>query len=444
MEDGRPVERAAGGVVIRVKNGAREVLLIDDAYGRVTFPKGHVEKGETWEAAALREIHEETGIEARILGTLGRVEYDIERNHQPIRKQVRLFLLEAIDETAEPRHQIEEVAGAYYLPFQEAMVLHERKGYTNWSFVLAKANVMWEWHEQRLEAAWRHLPEKTTWEELAQAWARVEPWVLRLREVVQQEVQTVAPQIYGRLADASTHAVTDPQGRAPEQGEVKLPVALPNEAQSLQQAIEHTLLKAEANELDIERLVDEALEHGFRAVCVNPQYAYKVSQLTSDSSVIPCVVVGFPLGAIDIPSLQAQVETVVAVGAKEVDMVVPVGSMCEDDIWTVFRHIEAVVKVAHEGKGRVKVILETHFLYPDQLAKGCLLAVAAGADFVKTSTGFAPTGARVADVALMKTIVGNRAGVKASGGIRTRQQALSFLKFGASRLGTSSGVLIVR
>lgn len=436
MKDPRPIERAAGGVVVRVRDGKREVLLIDDAYGRIAFPKGHLERGETWEAAAVREVQEETGIETRIICPLGRVEYQIERDGRPVRKQVRLFLQEAVDALREPQHQVEEVAGAYYVPFEQALSLHEEKGYANWAFALPKAEVLWEWHEKQLQTTWRQLPLDSPFADLTAVWQKVSSWVHRLQEVTRQEIQIVFPELHHLL---NRTASEDQEAHA-----IELPLNLEDESQSLLQAIEHTLLKPDATQLQVENLVAEALEHGFRGVCVNPQYADVVSRLVADSSIIPCAVVGFPLGANDLKSLQAQVSSVIEMGVREVDMVIPIGSLCEDDIWTVFRYVTGVTETAHAAKAAVKVILETHYLYLDQLVKGCLIAMAADADFVKTSTGFAPTGARPADVALMKTVVGNRCEVKASGGIRTREQALPLLRFGATRLGTSSSTLLIR
>lgn len=445
MNDSRAVERAAGGVVMRIRGGFREVLLIDDAYGKVTFPKGHVEKGETWETAALREVLEETGIEARIVCPLGRVEYPIERAGRPVRKQVRLFLMEAIDEEKEPLHQEEEVAGAYFVPSAEAVKLHDTRGYPNWSFTLAKANLLWEWHERQLDKTWRQLPASTSFAVLQSEWQQAEDWVNRLHDMVVVELATVAPELgaYLRKKGNPDNLPGQTQATGPR-GTAKLPLDLSDDQDALRRSIEHTLLKPDATELEIENLVHEALAEQFRGVCVNPRYTSVVAGMTATSSVIPCVVVGFPLGADDLGSLKAQVTSVVEMGAREVDMVVPIGSLCEDDIWTVFRYIQGVVEAAHQSSVAVKVILETHFLHMDQLVKGCLAAVAAGADFVKTSTGFAPGGARVADVAVMKTVAGADCGVKASGGIKTRTEALSFLRFGATRLGTSSGMLLIR
>jgi deoxyribose-phosphate aldolase len=424
------IERAAGGLVVRKGIHGVEVLLIDDAYGHVSFPKGHVEPGETWEDAAVREVREETGIEARVITPLGRVEYPIERDGKSVRKQVRLFLLEEIDERNEPKHQAEEIRGAYFRPWMEAEVLHREKGYSNWSWVFAKAHALWTWHEQQWDTNWRALAANLPAPALLESWRKVSPVVKDLIEATQEELRVVAPELCGN------------SNQRLELG--RLPRTLTDESDSLRNAIEHTLLKPEASALDVVNLTTEAKTHRFRAVCVNPQHVTQVSSGLAGTAVISCTVVGFPLGAVNVRALEAEVAAVVADGATEVDMVIPVGSMREDDVWTVYRHVEAVCKVAHRHEGvQVKVIVEAHFLTYAQLTMACILSLNAGADFVKTSTGFAPTGAKLADVAVMAVLAGDK-GVKAAGGIRSRADALQFLRFGATRIGTSSGVTIVR
>lgn len=424
------IERAAGGLVVRRGIHGLEVLLIEDAYGRVSFPKGHIEAGEKWEDAAVREVTEETGIEARIIAPLGRVEYPLEREGTPVRKQVRLFLMEEIDEQDEPVHQQEEIRGAYFRPWKEAEALHRERGYENWSWVFEKANVLWAWYEQQWQTNWRALAANLPAPVVLEAWRKVAPLVEDLVAAVQRELRVVAPDLAASLVISPDSA--------------RLPKTLTHENDALLGAIEHTLLKPEAGQLDVVNLAQEAKRHHFRAVCVNPQHVAVVADVLRGTDVIPCTVVGFPLGAADETAIAAETRAVTASGARDVDMVIPVGSMREDDIRTVFNHIKAVCDAAHEIPGvHVKVIVETHFLTYAQLAMACLLALAAGADFVKTSTGFAPTGAKLADVALMALIAGDK-GVKAAGGIRTRADALQFLRFGATRIGTSSGVSIVR
>ncbi|MCL6516348.1 deoxyribose-phosphate aldolase [Alicyclobacillus sp.] len=416
------VERAAGGFVVRRRGSGREVLLIDDAYGRVSFPKGHLEPGETWEDAAVREVREETGILSRILAPLGRVEYLIERDGAPVRKQVRLFLMEEIDEQDEPSYQAEEVRGAYFLPWDEADRRHRAQGYENWSWVFAKADALWRWHESRWETRLRGVSNSA--DAIDAVWNEVSPLLDDLVAAVARELSVVAPALHR-------------QAESP---------ALPREveAASLPQAIEHTLLKPEASQVDVENLCRDAARHGFHAVCVNPQHVGLARRMLDGTGVAVCTVIGFPLGAADPVALVAEAEAVVQAGAVEIDMVIPVGSMREDDIWTVHDHVRRVCEAAHRHPGvTVKTILETHFLTASQVCMASMVAAAAGADLVKTSTGFAPTGARIADVAMMALSAGGR-GVKAAGGVRTRADALAMMRFGATRIGTSSGVAMLR
>lgn len=425
-----PIERAAGGFVIRRTQKGTEVLLIDDAYGHVAFPKGHLEPGERWEDAAIRETFEETGIQAHVISPLGRVEYVIERQGQPVRKQVRLFLLEAVDESKEPAPQHEEVKNAYFLPWDEAEKAHAQKGYANWQWVFTKAQALIEWHDGHWESNWRQVKASLPAHELDTAWKSAVPVIDKIVGAVREELKAVAPEIYLAVPD------TVP---------VSLPKTVENLTQALKNAIEHTLLKPEASAVDVLNLCTEAKKYEFKTVCVNPQHVPLTAQNLQGTQVIPCTVVGFPLGAADPEALAAETRAVIRQGAQDVDMVIPVGSMKEDDIWTVYRHVKAVCDAAKETPGvDVKVIVEAHFLTYDQLAKACLVALAAGAQFVKTSTGFAPSGAKIADVALMAKITGESYGVKASGGIRSRDEATNYLRYGATRIGTSSGVAIVR
>ncbi len=424
------IERAAGGIVFRIREGVREVLLIDDAYGHVTFPKGHLDPGEVWEDAAVREVREETGIEARILAPLSRIEYEVTRGDHKIRKQVRLFLMEEIDERDNPVAQVDEINGAYFVPFDKAKMLHADKGYANWSFILDKADVLWAWHEQQFETRLRQLGAEAPQTEINAVWREAEPLVYRLIDAVRAELAVVAPEWLASVPKPLK------QGTLPKQ------IAATTDV--LAGAVEHTLLKPEASVVSVVRLCEEAAEHKFRAVCVNPQHIDLAAAELANTSVIPCVVIGFPLGATDVAALRAEAQAVVDAGAREVDMVIPIGSMKEDDVFAVYQRVRAVMSVAEENQHvAVKVILEAHFLSFAQLAMASYVALAAGADFIKTSTGFAPSGAKLADVALMATIAGEK-GVKAAGGVRSREAAVNFLRYGASRLGTSSGVALVR
>jgi deoxyribose-phosphate aldolase len=206
--------------------------------------------------------------------------------------------------------------------------------------------------------------------------------------------------------------------------------------------IDHTLLKPEATGEQITALCREAVENNFCSVCVNPYWVPTVSKLLQGSSVDVCTVIGFPLGATTTRVKALEVEEAIAQGANEVDMVLNVGALKSGAYDFVLNDIKAVVKSAQE-KAIVKVILETGLLNETEKIKACELSVAAGANFVKTSTGFGPGGATVDDIALMRRIVGPEIGVKASGGVRDYDTAIAMIKAGASRIGTSSGVKII-
>lgn len=211
--------------------------------------------------------------------------------------------------------------------------------------------------------------------------------------------------------------------------------------EDLAAAIDHTLLKPEADLALVERLCTEALEHGFRTVCVNRVWVEDASRLLAGSPVGVCSVVGFPLGATS-PTVKAlETAEAVAAGADEIDMVLAIGALKQGSHDRVREDIAAVVRAA-EGR-IVKVILETCLLTRDEKVTACHLSAEAGARFVKTSTGFGPGGATIEDVQLMRRTVGESLGVKASGGIRTTADADAFIEAGASRLGTSSGIAIV-
>ncbi|GAB4010126.1 MAG: deoxyribose-phosphate aldolase [Bdellovibrio sp.] len=212
--------------------------------------------------------------------------------------------------------------------------------------------------------------------------------------------------------------------------------------QELNSMIDHTLLKPETSKSQIEQLCREALEWKFASVCVNPTWVETCAKLLQGSSVKVCTVIGFPLGA-TLPSVKA-FETVEAIkyGASEIDMVINVGALKEGNFKLVEDDIKAVVSSARGSL--VKVILETCLLNDEEIMKGCQLAEKAGAHFVKTSTGFSTGGAKVEQVKLMRKMVGDRLGVKASGGIRDVTTAKMMIDAGANRLGTSSGIAIVQ
>lgn len=212
----------------------------------------------------------------------------------------------------------------------------------------------------------------------------------------------------------------------------------------LARLIDHTLLRPEATREQIVALCQEARAYRFASVCVNPAYVGLVAEmLADDEEVAVCTVIGFPLGA-TLPAVKAfEAAQVISLGAREVDMVQNVGALKSGDLRLVHQDIVAVVEVAHGQGALCKVILETALLTDEEKIAACTIAKEAGADFVKTSTGFGPGGATVHDVALMRQVVGPQMGVKASGGIRSYADALALIQAGASRIGASAGVRIL-
>jgi deoxyribose-phosphate aldolase len=208
--------------------------------------------------------------------------------------------------------------------------------------------------------------------------------------------------------------------------------------------IDHTLLKPDAVPEQIEQLCREGQRYHFASVCVNPAHVALCSDLLRDvDDVAVCSVVGFPLGA-TLPEVKAyEAEQAIAAGASEVDMVINVGALKAGDEALVRRDIAAVVELAHRHGALCKVILETALLSDTEKEQACRIAQDAGADFVKTSTGFGPGGATVQDVALMRRVVGPEMGVKASGGIRSYADLQQMVEAGATRIGASAGVRIV-
>jgi len=207
--------------------------------------------------------------------------------------------------------------------------------------------------------------------------------------------------------------------------------------------IDHTILKADATRAEVIKVCREARQYSFASVCVNPYWVPLVRAELAGSKVKVCTVVGFPLGATSTESKAAEAAIAVRDGAQEVDMVINVGALKSGDQDAVKADIAAVVKVSHAGGAIVKTILETALLNDTEKAIACVLAKAAGADFVKTSTGFGPSGATAHDIALMRQSVGSELGVKASGGIRTLQDLQTMTAAGATRIGASASVKIV-
>ncbi len=211
---------------------------------------------------------------------------------------------------------------------------------------------------------------------------------------------------------------------------------------NIARAIDHTLLKPEATGADIARLCAEAREHGFFSVCVNSSLVPGALAELRGSDVLVAAVTGFPLGAMETRSKAFETARAVELGAREIDTVLAVGMLIDGRTDDVLQDLSEVVRAA--GPARVKVILETCLLTDAQKQTACALAVEAGAAFVKTSTGFSSGGATLADVRLMSEAVAGRCQVKASGGIRDTATALAMLEAGASRLGTSNGIAIVK
>ena len=211
---------------------------------------------------------------------------------------------------------------------------------------------------------------------------------------------------------------------------------------ALAKYIDHTLLKPDATEAQIEKLCAEAREYGFASVCVNSCYASLAARLLAGSDVAVCCVIGFPLGAATTAAKAFEAADAAQNGATEIDMVINVGA-AKDGRWDDVEADIAGVAAAIEGKALLKVIIETCLLTDGEKIEACRAAVRAGADFVKTSTGFSKAGANAADVALMRKTVGPEIGVKAAGGIRTCADAMAMIEAGASRIGASAGIAIL-
>lgn len=211
---------------------------------------------------------------------------------------------------------------------------------------------------------------------------------------------------------------------------------------NINKMIDHTLLKPEADEQALMRLIEEAKKYEFASVCVNPYWVANASKELAGTSVEVCTVIGFPLGASTTATKAFEAADAIKNGATEVDMVINVGALKSGDEETVLKDIEAVV-LAAKGKALVKVILENCLLTDREIVIASKLSVQAGADFVKTSTGFSTGGATIKDIALMRKTVGPNIGVKASGGVRNAEDAKAMIHAGASRVGASSSVAIV-
>lgn len=216
------------------------------------------------------------------------------------------------------------------------------------------------------------------------------------------------------------------------------------DASAIAALIDHTLLKAEAAEREIVNLCREAREFSFASVCINPYWVRFAADQLSSSPVRVCTVIGFPLGANGVRAKIAEAEIALSAGAGELDMVQNIGALRSRSFDSVQEEMAELATLAHAGGALLKVILETCLLTEDEKITSCRLASEAHADFVKTSTGFSTAGATIADVQLMRRTVGESIGVKASGGVRTLDALRQMVAAGANRIGTSSGVHILR
>jgi deoxyribose-phosphate aldolase len=250
-------------------------------------------------------------------------------------------------------------------------------------------------------------------------------------------VNTYLPD-YTVLFNRANEAVTAALGPVPDG--VDIPEAV-RTSESMAGRIDHTLLKADATLAAVETLCDEAIQHRFASVCVNTRWVPTAAERLSGSPVMVCTVVGFPLGAMTRLAKAEEARITVAEGADEVDMVLDIGGLLSGDLAAVYDDILGVVAAARPAP--VKVILETALLDDEQKAVACLIAARTGAAYVKTSTGFGGGGANAHDIGLMRAMVGDALGVKASGAVRSRQDARAMLKAGADRIGASSSVAIV-
>ncbi|AZP91714.1 Deoxyribose-phosphate aldolase [Enterococcus mundtii 1A] len=210
----------------------------------------------------------------------------------------------------------------------------------------------------------------------------------------------------------------------------------------LNRMIDHTILKADATKVDVMRIIEEAKKHHFYSVCINPTWVALAKEELQGEPVAVCTVIGFPLGANTAETKAFETKNAIENGADEVDMVINIGALKTEQDDVVKKDIEAVVEAAKD-RALVKVIIETALLEQAEIIKACELAKAAGADFVKTSTGFSTGGARVEDIRLMRETVGPEMGVKASGGIHNEAEAVAMIEAGATRIGTSAGVAIM-
>jgi deoxyribose-phosphate aldolase len=248
----------------------------------------------------------------------------------------------------------------------------------------------------------------------------------------------LSPEDMARIAERVRELLRGGGGVAAQPATVALP------PDKLVKLIDHTILKPEATDEDIEKLCNEAKQYRFYSVCVNPVWVTKARTLLRGTDVKICAVVGFPLGAQSPEIKLLEARRAIREGAKEIDMVINIGALKSKDDLLVARDIRGVVEVCDEARAVSKVILETALLTDEEKVRACQLSMKAGADFVKTSTGFSKSGATVEDVALMaRTVAPRKLGVKASGGVRTYEDVVKMVQAGATRVGSSNSVKIV-
>jgi deoxyribose-phosphate aldolase len=272
----------------------------------------------------------------------------------------------------------------------------------------------------------------------------LESLALTLQEL-EKLVEAIALEVTRRLdssAPGSEKLDTCPASTANPCGDVSVN-GQPAEVRALAGLMDHTLLRPQAARAEIERLAEEAIRWRVAAVCVNPAWVHLAAERLRGSGVKVAAVVGFPLGATLTSAKRGEAEAAILVGAREIDMVMNIGAMKSGDLVRVESDIRGVSETCHAGGAALKVILENAYLTDDEKVSACQLAQQAGADYVKTSTGFGPSGATEEDVRLMRRAVGPATGVKAAGGIRTLADVLRMLQAGATRLGTSSSVAIL-
>ncbi len=253
------------------------------------------------------------------------------------------------------------------------------------------------------------------------------------KELIEKITREVLEKL--KNADKPAAETSDNGGGAPD-NDVLIP-------QDLAKYIDHTLLKADATSVQIDKLCSEAREYNFHSVCVNTAWTARCAKNLRGSGVKVCVVVGFPLGAMSGRSKGFEARHAIEEGADEIDMVMNIGALKERDLKTVEDDIKWVVRACGQ-RALLKVIIETALLTDEEKVLACEIVKKSGADYVKTSTGFSTGGATVKDVALMRRTVGPDMGVKAAGGVRTFDDAVAMIKAGATRLGTSGGVKIVK